>query len=110
MDNIQPCLPGADILFLKHDSGILSGPTLYVVHGRAKPVLRGPNNTEPNLFHHGETTYRVGRLSETAAGMLKKKDVCSSGAFPLRSLSRSPILSASRSFVRPSFLFVRREI
>ena len=70
MDNIQPCLPGADILFLKHDSGILSGPTLYVVHGRAKPVLRGPNNTEPNLFHHGETTYRVGGLSEYATVML----------------------------------------
>ena len=34
-----------DILFLKH-------PTLYVVHGRAKPVLHGPNSTEPNLFHH----------------------------------------------------------
>ena len=23
-------------------------PTLYVVHGRAKPVFRGPNSTEPN--------------------------------------------------------------
>ena len=45
-------------------------PTLYVVHGRAKPVLRGPNSTEPNLLHHGETTYRVGQLSDNAAGML----------------------------------------
>ena len=35
-------------------------PTLYVVHGSAKPVLHGTNSTEPNLFHHGETTYRVG--------------------------------------------------
>ena len=37
-----------------------SVPTLYVVHGRAKPVLHGPDSTETNLFHHGETTYRVG--------------------------------------------------
>ena len=36
------------------------GPTQYLVQGRAKPVLHGPNSTEPNLFHHGETTYRVG--------------------------------------------------
>ena len=27
---------------------------------RARPVLHGTNSTEPNLFHHGETTYRVG--------------------------------------------------
>ena len=39
-------------------------PTLYVVHGRANPVLRGPNSTKPNLFHHGETTNRLGWLSE----------------------------------------------
>ena len=25
----------------------------------AKRVLHGPNSTESNLFHHGETTYRV---------------------------------------------------
>ena len=37
-----------------------SYPTLYVVHGRAKPVLCWPNSREPNLFHNGETTYRVG--------------------------------------------------
>ena len=37
-----------------------SGPTLYVVQGRAKPVLHGPNSTEYNLFHHRKTTYRVG--------------------------------------------------
>ena len=28
-------------------------PTLYVVHGRAKLVLRGPNSTEQNLLHTG---------------------------------------------------------
>ena len=44
-------------------SSVLSPQTLYVVHGRARPVLRGPNSTEPNLFHHGETSYRVGWLS-----------------------------------------------
>ena len=49
-------------------------PTLYVVHGRAKLVIRGPNSTEPNLIHHGETTYRIGWLSEYATGMLFKKD------------------------------------
>ena len=37
-----------------------SHPTMYVAHGRAKPVFRGPNITEPNLFPHEETTYRVG--------------------------------------------------
>ena len=26
--------------------------TLYVVQGRAKPVLSGPNSRKPNLFHH----------------------------------------------------------
>ena len=36
-----------------------SHPTLYEVHGRAKPVFRGLNSTEPNLFLHGETTYRI---------------------------------------------------
>ena len=35
----------------------------------------GPTSTEHNLFHHGETTYRVGWLSENVAGMLYKKDV-----------------------------------
>ena len=30
--------------------------------GSAKPVLLGTNSTEPNLFHHEETTYRVGWL------------------------------------------------
>ena len=35
---------GPDILFLKHDSSILRQLlSLYVVHERAKPVLRGPN-------------------------------------------------------------------
>ena len=53
-----------------------SHPTLYVVHGRAEPVIFGPNSTEANLCHHGETAYRVGCLSENATDMLKKKDVC----------------------------------
>ena len=50
-----------EVLALKHESKILdSHPSLYVVPGRAKPVLRGPNSTEPNLFRNRETTYRVG--------------------------------------------------
>ena len=32
-----------------------SGQTLYLVQGRANPVLHGPNSIESNLFHHGET-------------------------------------------------------
>ena len=42
------------------DSGPTQGPPMYLVQGRAKPVIHGPNSTESNLFHHGETTYRVG--------------------------------------------------
>ena len=30
-----------------------SGPTLYLVQGRAKPVLQGPSGTESNLLHQG---------------------------------------------------------
>ena len=30
-----------------------------------------------NLFHHGETTYRVGRLSGNPTAVLQKKVVCS---------------------------------
>ena len=46
-----------DILFLKYDSSIYSDshPTLHVVHGRAKPVLHGPNMTVSK-----ETAYGVG--------------------------------------------------
>ena len=51
--------PLPDILFIQHDSSIFRQYSKYVVHGRAKPVLYGPNSTEPNLFHHGETAYRV---------------------------------------------------
>ena len=52
-----------------------SPPTLYVVHGRDKPVLCGPpNSIESNLFHHGETTYRVGWLSEYATVMVLRID------------------------------------
>ena len=47
----------SEVLALKHKSRILvSGLTLYLVQGRAMPVLHGPNSTESNLFHHGETT------------------------------------------------------
>ena len=49
----------SDILFLKHACSILSHPALCVVQGRAKPDPCGPNSTEPNMFHHGETTYGV---------------------------------------------------
>ena len=43
----------ADIIFVKHDSSIFrQSSNLHVVHGGAKPVLCGPNSTEPNLFHH----------------------------------------------------------
>ena len=53
-----------------------SHPTLYVVHGRAKPVLLGPCSTEPSLFHHGETTYGVGWLSEYATLTFVILEVC----------------------------------
>ena len=52
-----------------------SHPTLYVVHKRAKPVLCGPNSTEPDLFHHGEITYRERGLSENAIVVRWKKYV-----------------------------------
>ena len=32
---------------------------MNLVQGRAKPVFHGPNSTESNLVHHGETTYRL---------------------------------------------------
>ena len=37
---------GSDILFLKHSCSTLSHPTLYVVPGRAKPVLPGLNSID----------------------------------------------------------------
>ena len=40
--------------------------------------------TEPNLFYHGETTYRV----ENATAMLLKSDVCIGGG------PRPPLLDA----------------
>ena len=52
---------GPDIFVLKHESSIFRSfiqPCMWF--GSAKPVLRGTNSTQPNLFHHGETTYRVG--------------------------------------------------
>ena len=52
------CKP--EVFVLKHESSKLRY-SLYPECGSlsAKPVLHGPNSTEPNLFHHGETTYRV---------------------------------------------------
>ena len=47
-----------------------SHPTLYVVHGRAKAVLSGPNSTEPNLFHYRETTYRLVQKKGTVLQLL----------------------------------------
>ena len=41
-----------------------SGPTLFLVQGRAKPVLHGSNSTKSYLLHHGETTHKVGGMSE----------------------------------------------
>ena len=55
-------LSRTDILFLKYDSSIFRQAS-YPVHGRAKPVLHRPNSTEPNLFHHRETTYRAGWMT-----------------------------------------------
>ena len=36
-----------------------SRSTLYVVHGRAKQFLCGPNSTESNLFHHVQVWMNV---------------------------------------------------
>ena len=41
-----------------------SHPTLYLVHGRSKPVCRGLKSTHRNLFHQWVTTYRSVWLSE----------------------------------------------
>ena len=48
-----PVVYGADLLFLKRMIAAFSDsyPTLYV-------FMEEPS-TEPNLLHHGETTYRV---------------------------------------------------
>ena len=54
-----------DIFVLKHESSIFRSfihPGPVCGFGSAKPVLHGTNSTEPNLFRHGETTYRVGGL------------------------------------------------
>ena len=57
----QPRHSPAEVIALRHERRILGHwSTLYLVQGRAKPVLHGTNSTESNLFHHGETAYRVG--------------------------------------------------
>ena len=45
------------IFSLKHESSIFRSFIQPCM-----PVLHGTNSTEPNLFHHGETTCRVGWL------------------------------------------------
>ena len=63
----KPDVMVADVHALKHESWILwqwSNPALYLIQERALPVLHGPNSTESNLFHHGETRYRFGFMSE----------------------------------------------
>ena len=65
------------VLALNHESRILgqwSNPVS--VQGRAKPVLHGRNSTESNLFHDGETTYRVGWMSKNPTLRLKSKELC----------------------------------
>ena len=53
----------AGIFSLKHECTIFRSFINPVCSfGSAKPVLHGTNSTEPNLFHHEETTYRVGWL------------------------------------------------
>ena len=42
----------AEVLTLNHESRILG----QLAKERATQVLHGPNSTESNLFHHGETT------------------------------------------------------
>ena len=65
-----------EVFALKHESRILGQwSTLYLVQGRAKTVIHGPNSTEPDLFHHGEITYRERGLSENATVMRWKKYV-----------------------------------
>ena len=71
VEGIERCLARGIVKFM-HEQGQIffflsttvaysdSHPSLYVVHGRAKPVLHGPNSTEYNLFHQGENTFRVG--------------------------------------------------
>ena len=43
-----------DILFLKHACSIFRQSSMCMW------AMEEPNSTEPNLFHQGETTYRVG--------------------------------------------------
>ena len=50
----------SDIIFLKHDSSIIRQPSNTMSFMVEPSVLRGQSSIEPNLFHHEETTYRVG--------------------------------------------------
>ena len=65
-----------------------SPPTLYVAHGRAKPVFHGPNSTEPSLFHRGETTVQ-GWMTVWECG----RYALEKGCLPhIRKYNRAPVL------------------
>ena len=67
---------GREVLALRHERRIL-GQWSNLVSGsrKSKPVLHGPNSTESNLFHHGETTYRVGWISLNPSTVLLSKNL-----------------------------------
>ena len=66
-----------------------------MVHRRGKPVLHGPNSTESNLFHHVETTYKVGLMSENPTLVLESKELWISGE-PRRNKRRGRVTTQSR--------------
>ena len=44
---------------LQHSQTVIK-PCMWFMEEASQVPGRGPNSTESNLFHHGETTYRVG--------------------------------------------------
>ena len=53
--------------YYEHSSKIFSQSSNLVCGSwQRQASFLGPNSTEPNLFNHGKTTYRVGWLSEYA--------------------------------------------
>ena len=54
----------------KQHSQTVIQPCMWFMEEASQLVIHEPNSIELNLFHHRETTYRVGRLPENAAGML----------------------------------------
>ena len=94
-DRVRP----PEILALKHESRIHGQwSNLYVVQGRAKPVLHGPNSTEPNLFHHGETTHMVGWMSENPTLGFRARNSAVRPILQMRLFSRSSPTSSSSLF------------